>query len=73
MNQYAARAHRLDFVEQIRSKVIDHFAENPKAMKQITDAANAEAEAIDEAYIASRCDEYALPCLDFFVNASDHE
>jgi hypothetical protein len=33
MNQYAARAHRLDFVEQIRSKVIDHFAENPKAMK----------------------------------------
>ena len=70
MNQYAARAHRLDFVEQIRSKVTEYFQENIKAAKQITDAANAEAEAIDEAFIAANCDQYDLPCLEFPVDAN---
>lgn len=35
MNQYAARAHRLDWIEQMKSKVFDWFNENPKAQKQI--------------------------------------
>ena len=33
MNQYAAKAHRLDFVEQIRSKVTEFFMESPKTFK----------------------------------------
>ena len=73
MNQFAARAHRLDFIEQVRSKVFDFFQENPKANKDITDASNVEADAVDEAFIAKRCDTYELPCLDFAVNAADHE
>ena len=35
MHQYAARAHRSDFIEQIRSKIIDFFTDNPKTFKQI--------------------------------------
>ena len=73
MNQYAARAHRIDFVEQIRSKTVEYFTENPKAARLITEAANAEAEATDEAFIAANCDQYTLPCLDFPVNANENE
>ena len=35
MNDYAARAHRTDFVEVVRSKLFDWFQDNPKAQKQI--------------------------------------
>jgi len=35
--------------------------------------ADAEAEAIDEAYIKANCDEYNLPCLEYSVHAPDHE
>ena len=35
MNQYAARAHRIDFIEQIRSKVVDFFTDKPKVFKQL--------------------------------------
>jgi len=37
MNQYAARAHRTDFVEQVKSKLIDFFSEkeNIKVQKQL--------------------------------------
>ena len=58
MNQYAARAHRQDFVDMIRTKVFDWFQENPKAQKQIQDMADAEAEAVDTAFVAATCDEY---------------
>lgn len=35
MNQYAARAHRSDFIDVLRSKLNEFFAENPAALKQI--------------------------------------
>ena len=53
--------------------MFDYFQENSKALKELTDAANAEAEEVDEAFIAARCDQFDLPCLDFAVNAADHE
>ena len=73
MNQYAARAHRHDFVEQIRSKLFDYFSENPKDIKLLTDMADEEAEATDATYVAKTCNQYELPCLDYTVNAPDHE
>ena len=75
MNQYAAKAHRTDFVDQLRSKLVDFFSEreNAKMLKQIQEMADDEAEAVDAAYIAQTCDEYELPCLDYPVHAPDHE
>lgn len=37
MNQYAARQHRTDFVDQVRSKLVDFFSEreNNKDIKKI--------------------------------------
>ena len=35
LNQYAARAHRSDFIDVLRSKLTEFFAENPAALKQI--------------------------------------
>lgn len=75
MNQYAARQHRTDFVDQVRSKLVDYFSEreNNKAIKKIQECADEEADAVDAEFIAKTCDEYDLPCLDYFVHAPDHE
>jgi len=73
MNQFAAKAHRVDFIEQLRSKVLEYFQEQPKDFKQLIELANQEAEAVDEAFIKATCDEYNMPCLDFSVHAPDHE
>ena len=75
MNQYAAKAHRTDFVDQIRSKLVDFFSdrENAKKLKEISEMADDEAEDVDAAYIAETCDEYELPCLEYSVHAPDHE
>ena len=35
--------------------------------------ADEEAEYVDQAYIDQNCDEYELPCLEYTVNAPDHE
>ena len=47
MNQAAAKAHRHDFIEQVRSKVVDYFTEHPKDFKQLCILADQEAEAVD--------------------------
>ena len=73
MHEYAAKAHRTDFVEQVRSKLFDWFNEHPKAQKQIQEAADEEAEAVDKAYIAATCDQYTMPCLEYSIHAPDFE
>lgn len=73
LNQYAARAHRTDFIEQIKRQTYDWFSDNPRAFKKIQEAADAEAEKVENAFIEATCDEYVLPCLDYFVNAPDYE
>ena len=73
MNEYAAKAHRTDFIEQVRSKVFDWFQENGRAMKELQELADEEAASMDQAYIASTCDEYELPCLEYNVHAPDYD
>ena len=73
INQYAAKAHRHDFIEQIKSKVFDFFNENSKVQKQLQELADEEAEAVEQAYIKANCNEYDLPCLDYLINAPDFE
>ena len=53
--------------------MLDYFSENNKVQKQLQELADEEAEAVENAYIAATCDEYELPCLDYMVNAPDHE
>ena len=72
-NQYAAKAHRHDFIEQIKSKTFEFFNENSKVVKQLQELADEEAEAVEKAYIEEHCDEYDLPCLDYLINAPDFE
>lgn len=73
INQFAAKAHRHDFIEQIKSKTIDFFTENIKVQKQLQELADEEAEAVEKAYIEANCSEYDLPCLDYLINAPDFE
>ena len=73
MNQSAAEVHRVDFLDMVQNKVFDWFNDNPKTKKQIQELAQEESEATDAAYIAATCDQYTLPCLDYTVNAPDHE
>lgn len=73
MNQYAARAQRNDYVEQMRGKLFDYFQEHPKVAKEILEKAEEESEACDRAFIESTCDEYNLPCLEYSVHAPDFE
>jgi len=51
MNQYASRAHRQDFFEQIRSKVFDFFQEDSKQLKKLIEVATAESDATDDNWI----------------------
>ena len=73
MNEYAARAHRIDFVDQVASKLFDYFQDHRGAKKDIQDAADKEAAETDAAFIAANCDEYELPCLDYSIHAPDYE
>ena len=73
MNEYAARAHRTDFIDQVVSKVFEYFQEHRNAKKEIAEAAEKEALETDNAFIASTCDEYELPCLEYQVHAPDYE
>ena len=73
MNQFAARAQRLDYVEQMKSKLFDWFHENPKMQKKLLEIAEEEAEFTDRAFIEANCDEYNLPCLEYNVHTPDHE
>jgi hypothetical protein len=73
MNQYAAKAHRTDFIGYVQSKLFDFFQENRHVQKNLQDIADEESEAVDAAYIKATCNEYDLPCLEFSVHAPDHE
>ena len=73
MNQSAAQVHRADFLDMVQNKVFDWFNDHPKIKKQIQELADEESEITDAAYIAGTCDQYTLPCLDYTVNAPDHE
>lgn len=54
MNQYAARVHRTDFLDQVKSKLLEFFMEkeNIKVYNQLKELADDEAEAVDAAFIA---------------------
>ena len=73
LNQYAARAHRQDFLAQILRVTYDFFVEHVHAQKNIQDMADEQAEALADKFVADNCSEYDLPCMDFYVNASDYE
>lgn len=73
MNQYAAKVHRQDFIDQVRSRCIDYFSENRLVYKQMQELAEEEADEVDQAYLAATCDEYDFPCLEFTVHAPDFE
>lgn len=65
INDYAARCHRKDFLEQIVRQCFDFFDGKPDRQKAIQEAADAEAAKVESGFIFSRCGEFDLPVLDF--------
>lgn len=73
ISQYAQRAHRNDFTNQIVRQLYDYFQEHDKDEKKINDLAQQTAQAVEDKFISENCAEYDLPCMDFEINAPDLE
>jgi len=73
ISQYAQRAHRNDFTNQVVRQLYDYFQEHDKDEKKINDLAQQAAQAVEDKFISDNCQEYELPCMDFEINAPDLE
>ena len=73
LNQYAARAHRHDFLAQILRVTYDFFNDHPTAQRDLENMADEDAHAVEEKFIEDNCSEYDFPVLNFYVNAPDFE